>query len=162
MRRTSLAIAITAATLLLLPATWGTGVTGAEQLRVIQRDVASPFPFAKVGLVDDSVVYRVDVDPGAVVVVDAEGTTRSPFYLRYHPWGAAETQSSIPSWRQSPTLSGADATSWRVEVDPAAGARIEVRVLFHGHLGDRDGRAWPFTLTDVTDGSPCVAGACLP
>lgn len=150
------------ALLLALPLAAAGGTTGAEQLRVVARDVASPFPVSKVALFDDAAVFRVDLDAGAVVVVDAESDPDTPFYVRYHPWDRPETQAPVPSSRQSPTLSGAKATSWRVEIDPAAGVDVRIAALFHGHLGDRDGRAWSFTLTDVSDGSPCAAGACLP
>lgn len=135
-------------------------VTGTEQVRYVTRTLASPFPFAKVAFFSDQAAWRVDVDAGAVVVVDASSNDTAPFHLRFHRWDEPAPSSLVPSSRQAPSLAGPGA--WRVEVDPAAGARVHIQVRFHGHIGDAEGRAWPFTLTDVARDPGCGLGACLP
>lgn len=141
-------------------------VTTTDVTRHVARTLASPTPLQPpldaLSLFSDRVAWRVDVDPSAVVVVDARSTDAAPFWLRFHPWDAPTPQSPVPGARQSPTLSGAVAQAWRVEVDPAAGVNVDVVVRFHGHVGDAGGRPWPFTLTDVRDDGGCAQGSCLP
>ena len=141
-------------------------VTTTDETRHVARAVASPTPLPAplgvVSLLSDRVVWRVDVDPSAVVVVDARSADAAPFWLRFEPWDAPTPQSPVPSSRQAPTLSGAVAQAWRVEVDPAFGVDVDVVVRFHGHVGDADGRPWPFTLTDVRNDGGCAQGSCLP
>ena len=163
MRRLSLFLALLVALPLVASAA---SVTTSDVTRHVTRTLASPTPLPApldtVALLSDRVAWRVDVDPSAVVVVDARSSDAAPFWLRFHPWGDTTPQSPVPSSRQSPTLSGAVATAWRVEVDPAVGANVDVVVRFHGHVGDVGGRAWPFTLTDVQNDGGCAQGQCLP
>lgn len=95
------------------------------------------------------------------MVVDARSSDAAPFFLRYHPWGKTGPQSPLPGAAHSPTLSGAVAPAWRVDVDPAVGVDVKIVVRFTGRIVDEDGRAWPFTLTDLPPPS-CPEGTCLP
>lgn len=154
------------ALVVLLPLVAAASVRTADETRHVTRVLASPTPLPPpldaVALLSDRAAWRVDVDASAVVVVDARSTEAAPFWLRFHPWGEPSPQSPLPGARQSPTLSGALAPAWRVEVDPALGAGVDVVVRFHGHVGDATGRPWPFLLTDVEDGRGCAQGTCLP
>lgn len=165
MRRSSLAAILVA--LVALPALAGAAsVTATDVTRHVTGRLASPTPvptpMGDLALFSDRAVWRVEIDPLAVVVVDASANDTSPFFLRYHPWDEPSFQSPIPGSRQTPTLDGSEARAWRVEVDPAAGANVHVKVRFRGHAGSDGGAAWPFTLTDVATERPCVRELCLP
>lgn len=163
MRSTSLALVLVAllAAPLLADAE---GVQGADQTRHVRRTVALPTtstPFVIFDVLSDRVAWRVDVDPLAVVVLDARADATSPFHLRYHPWRAPTPQSPLPGPVQSVTMDGAAARSWYVEIDPAMGANVDIVARFHGHVGGDGGALWPFTLSDTQPGPGCQ-DACLP
>lgn len=152
--------------LLLAPLVAASAVSTTDATRLVTRTLASPTtlpaPLDAVTLLSDHAAWRVDIDPSAVVVVDARASDATPFWLRFHPWDAPTPQSPVPGARQSPTLSGAVASAWRVEVDPALGADVRITVRFHGHVGDAAGRPWPFLLTDAESSRGCAQGTCLP
>lgn len=143
----------------------GGSVTTTDATRHVKRLVASPTPldtpFWTFTPLSDRASWKVEVDPMGVVLLDARSSDTSPFFLRYHPWGESGPSSPLPGAAHSPTLSGAVARAWRVDVDPAAGVGVEITVRFTGRLIDDEGRAWPFTLTDVPMPS-CPEGTCLP
>lgn len=158
--------AVTLVALLLIPIlAAGATVTTTDTTRHVTRSVASPTPlpdpFSAFDILGDQAAWRVDVDPVAVVRIDATADDLAPFHLRAAPWGERATASPVPGARQSFTLDGEVARVWRVEVDPALGVDVDVKVRFHGHLVDTDGRAWPFTLTDLPRAT-CPQGSCLP
>lgn len=121
------------------------------------RLVASP-ALAEAGVLSDQHAWRVDVPAGTFVTVTAVDANGNLFYLR-----ANRTLGGL--WLPGPAASlPLDAPgAWRVEVDPLAGARVDIRVTFRGHVADGDGIAAPFTLTELEAERGCVtAGVCLP
>ena len=109
-------------------------------------------------LVHDAVAWRVDVPPGTFVQVHAEDANGTTFYLR-----ANRTSSGL--WFPGPaaTLALAAPGAWRVEVDPVAGAPVDVRVAFRGFVADYGGIPASFTLSDLEPERGCITpGVCLP
>lgn len=159
--------AVTLVALLMLPLlAAGATVTTTDTTRHVTRSVASPTPLpdplSAFDLLGDQAAWRVDVDPIAIVRIDAHADDLAPFHLRAAPWGERAAASPLPGAHQSFTLDGDVSRVWRVEVDPALGVEVDVVVRFRGHLVDEDGRAWPFTLTDLPRASTCPQGSCLP
>lgn len=165
MRPTTPAVALVALLVLPLLAA-GATVTTTDTMRHVTRSVATPTalpdPLSAFEILSDQAAWRVDVDPSAVVRIDAQADDLAPFHLRAAPWGERAAASPVPGARQSFTLDGEVSRAWRVEVDPALGVDVDVEVRFRGHLVDDDGRAWPFTLTDLPRASTCPQGSCLP
>lgn len=145
----------------LLVATSVLAAAGTHETRTLQRLVATPTPLGPATLLSDQAVWRVDVAEGTVVLVDASAGPNSPFYLRAHPLTSPEPTVGLPAFRQSFLLSPPG--PWRVVVDPAAGAAVEITVTFRGSVSDVDGAPAAFTLTDLERGHGCVVpGVCLP
>lgn len=129
----------------------------------VERLVASPGPVPVAGssLLSDVTTFRVDLDPGVVVQVDADENQTALFYLRYHDPGGMPQGSPLPSLHETLLLEGPG--TWMVDVDPAAGVGVDIFVQLRGFVGDPDGGvAAPFALSETVD-IPCLApGACLP
>lgn len=138
--------------LLAAPALAETDVSYAE--RRVVGDIAFPVEL----LLRDAVAWRVDVPAGTLVEVSATDAKGSLFYLR-----ANRTLSGLWLPGPSATLALDEAGPWRVEVDPAAGAPVDVRVRFRGYVGDFGGAPAPFSIQDLEPERGCVTpGVCLP
>lgn len=155
-RATWTAVALIA--LLALPALTAETTTHAE--RRVERLVATPTPLGPLRALGDEHAWRVDVPPEAVVLVEARSGANAPFTLRAHPLGTAE-----PAW-EPPAVAAARLLgpgSWRVAVDPAAGAAVRIDVAFRGHLVDVGGAPASFAIHALEADQGCVVpGACLP
>lgn len=129
---------------------------------MVQRLVGTPTPLGPATLLSDQAAWRLDAPSGAVVLVDAASGPNSPFYLRVHRIGEPEPTVSYPATQQSFLIPAGGA--WRVAIDPAAGAAVEITVSFRGAYTDIDrGAAAAFTLTELEKGRGCVVpGVCLP
>lgn len=130
----------------------GSSETGDRFERRIERLVASPTPAGPLLLLSDAASWRVDVPNGALVHVEAEGSRTAPFYLRVDRMDAPPSTFPVPSSHSGYIVS---AGSWRVMVDPAAGANVDITL--------RMSSAAPFTLTPIAHDRAClVASVCLP
>lgn len=145
--------------LLLLPVA-ASADYGATHERVVKRVLGTPTPLGPAFVLSDETSWRADVPPGTVVFVEGSANATSPFYLRCKPLGTPDTFLALPATHQGCLLSPG---SWRVAVDPAGGALVNVRVRFTGHVGEITGIAAPFSLRNLTaDGGCVIAGVCLP
>lgn len=135
---------------------WAENATQRE--RHVDRLVASPTSTPT--MLSDRSWYRVEVNTGTVVAVDATSTGTAVFSLKYNRWGDPPGGSPIPSTRQGALLR---AGIWSVVIDPDAGADVHITILFHGHASDVTGAPAAFVLNDVAVDRACVTPeVCLP
>lgn len=127
--------------------------------RRIERLVATPTPLGPALLLSDAAAWRIDVPASGVVLVEAHGSDTAPFYLRAN---RSLSQVVLPASDQAILLHQPGA--WRVEVDPALGAAVDIRVTFRGFVGaEGQGTPLAFRITDLETGDGCVVpGVCLP
>lgn len=153
MRREILVVAI-----LLAAGAPAMAATGVAFERHVERLVATPTPIGPVLVLSDRASWDVTLDAATILWVEAQAPDHSPFYLTTD---CGATFVTLPSSHDG-RLCGKPGT-WRVSVDPAGGAAVDITVRFRGHVGDLTGAPSPFTLTDVAADRGCVVlGACLP
>lgn len=149
--------AVALVVLLAAPAFAESDVTEAH--RRITRAVASPTPVGGISALSDQAAWRVTVPPESVVEVFARASSpTSIFYLR-----ANRTLSGF--WFPGPAASIVldHAGDWRVEVDPAAGASVDISIAFRGYVAGQGGTPSRFSIEDAPPERGCVAaGVCLP
>lgn len=142
--------------LLLLPAL-AVAENTAHKERRLDRLVASP---TNAATLSDQSWYRVEVENGTVVTIDATASGTSLFSLKYNKWNQPQGGSPLPSARQGALL---QAGIWSVVIDPAAGADVHITILFDGHVSDITGAPAPFALNDVAVDRACATPeVCLP
>lgn len=135
--------------------------TGSSFEKRVKRTFASPTPFGPILALGDSTVWRVDVPTSAVVLVEAWGNETAPFYFRVERMGSAPSSFFVPTTHAGAILSVPGA--WRVTIDPAAGAMVDITVRFAGQTGGPGGAPHAFTLTRIANDNPCLLpGVCLP
>jgi hypothetical protein len=128
--------------------------------RHVWRMVAAPGPVAGMSFLSDAATYRVDIPAGVAVQVNAASATAA-FYLRFYPEGGAPSLVAAPGLQQSILLHGPGATF--IEVDPAAGAQMDILVTFRGTVSDVDGAPASFELRDVSQQRGCLTPeVCIP
>lgn len=141
---------------LLGPALAETGVTEAH--REIRRLVATPGPVGPVAALSDQHAWRVDVPTHGVVEVSAIGSGTSAFFLR-----ANRTLSGLWLAGTASSVVLDEPGAWRVEVDPVAGAAVEIAVSFRGFVAGQGGVPTVFDIEDAQADRGCIAaGVCLP
>lgn len=125
----------------------------------IERAVASPTPAGPALLLSDRHAYAITLDDVAYVEVFAESDPTSTFYL---------TASCVPGIVAAPasrqSIACSDPGTHTIEVDPAAGAAVNIRILFRGYIADPDdGEPYPFGFSRTAADRSCVVpGTCLP
>lgn len=129
-----------------------------EAQRRVTRLVASPLPLTEARMLSDQHAWRVDVPPEGVVEVTATSETTGLFYLRANRTAGA-------AWLPGPAASLvlSEPGIWRVEVDPVAGAPVDIHITFRGFAAGQGGAAMPFGIRDLEAERGCIlAGVCLP
>lgn len=157
--RGAFVVAVLVLTLVAAPAPASDGAT---QTRSVRALAALPTPLGPVTALDDGHVWEVTVPTGVTVFVDATAAPGSLFHLDAHePEKKPAWKPRAPTFRDGHTL---PAGIWRVVLDPAAGAAVNVDLVFRGFVGDMAGGApAAFGLRDIKGPNPCVVrGACLP
>lgn len=126
--------------------------------RRIERLVGSPTPLGPARALSDQAAWNITLDDATVVWIEARAAGQSPFFLTTDCSGTVVFGPSTHEGRLC-TRPG----TWRVEVDPAGGVAVDITIRFRGHVGDLDGAASAFQLTDSLADEACVVpGVCLP
>lgn len=128
--------------------------------RHVERLLGTPTPIGPVLFLSDRATWEMELDAATVVWIEADAPGSSPFYLTTSCNSLAVL---LPSTHEGRLCSKPGV--WRIDVDPAGGAAVDITVRFRGHVGDLRGAPSAFRLTNASadDDARCIVpGVCLP